>query len=64
MTDDKLAGTELKSFEDALRDLETRATEYLTEGIDRTLEELDAVIDDYDMPDPLEDRPVGDEYPL
>lgn len=57
---DELTDDELASFEDGLEDLESRVTEFLTEGTDRTPEQLDAAIDDYEMPDPLEDRPVDD----
>lgn len=35
-------------------------TKFLTEGTDRTPEQLDTAIDDYEMPDPLEDQPVDD----
>ena len=56
ITDDELA-----SFEDGLEGIESRVTKFFIEGTDRTPEQLDAAIDDYEMPDPLlEDRSVGD----
>lgn len=57
---DEITDDELESFEDGLQNLEDRVTEFLAEGTNRTPEDIDAAIDDYDMPDPLEDRPADD----
>lgn len=56
--DGPLTDAELTSFRDALSALEGRVTEFLAEGTDRTSEEIDTAVDEYPMPDPLEDRPV------
>lgn len=58
--DERLTEDELESFEGALGDLEERVTEFLADGTDRTPEQIDATIDEYDMPEPLEDRRVDD----
>jgi hypothetical protein len=58
--DGPLTEDELESFEDALGGLEERVTEFLADGTDRTPEQIDAAIDEYDMPDPLKDRPADE----
>jgi hypothetical protein len=54
-----MTDAELASFRDALSALEDRVTAFLAEGTDQTAEEIDASVDGYAMPDPLEDRPVS-----
>lgn len=53
-----LTDAELTSFRDALGALGERVSEFLAEGTDQTAEEIDAAVDEYPMPDPLEDRPA------
>ena len=47
---------ELEAFEDAIRDLGDRVSEFLAEGSDLSTEEIDADVEDLHMPDPLDDR--------
>ncbi len=55
-----MSDAELQAFEDALDELGERVSEFLAEGTDQTPEEIDAAIENYSMPDPLEDKPVDD----
>ena len=55
-----MSDAELEAFEAALGELGERVSEFLAEGTDQTPEEIDTSLDDYSMPDPLEDKPVDD----
>lgn len=55
-----MSDAELEAFEDALSELGERVTEFLAEGTDQTTAEIDAAIDTYSMPDPLEDKSADD----
>lgn len=58
---DELSDDELTSFEDALGELGERVTEALAEGTDETPEEIEKQVQEYDMPDPVDDRLVADD---
>lgn len=56
-----MSNAELEAFENALSELGVRVSEFLADGTDRTPEGIEATVREYDMPDPLEDRPVDEE---
>jgi hypothetical protein len=55
-----MSDAELEAFEDALGELGERVSEFLAEETNQTPEKIDTSIDDYSMPDPLEDKPAND----
>ncbi|XVH33872.1 hypothetical protein ACNS7O_19035 (plasmid) [Haloferacaceae archaeon DSL9] len=55
-----MSNAELEAFENALDELGVRVSEFLASGTDRTPEDIEATVREYDMPDPLEDRPIDD----
>ncbi|GAA0716843.1 hypothetical protein GCM10009060_05010 [Halorubrum trapanicum] len=58
--DEPMSDAELDAFEDAVDDLGERVSKVLAAGTDQTLDEIEAEIDDLQMPDPLDDRAVDE----
>lgn len=55
--EESMSDAELEAFEEAIGDLESRVSEFLTDGSDCSVAEIDSV-NDLPMPDPLDDRAV------
>lgn len=56
--EEHMSDAELEAFEKGVDELGDRVTEFLADGSDQTSEDIEQAVREYDMPDPLDDRPV------
>lgn len=55
-----MSDAELEAFQNAVDDLGDRVSEFLVEGTEMSVEELEDDVDEFPMPDVLDDRPVDE----
>ncbi|SFS98921.1 hypothetical protein [Halostagnicola kamekurae] len=58
--EEQITNAELEAFEDSVGELGDRVSEFLAKS-DHTPADIEKAVREYDMPDPLEDRPAEED---